>query len=306
MDILIVGGSRFVGRHITEAAVAGGHRTWLANRGETTTDTFGGQGLLRIDRDAGDLAALADRSFDAVIDVSAYVPAVVEALHDALGDVGRYVFVSTVSVYEPAALTERTDEGGALQEPVFDGEISEHYGALKVACEQVATDRWGDALTVVRPGVVAGPHDPTDRFTWWTRHLAEEDRLELPDRRDAADPLAHTQVIDARDLAAFCVHLAEQDVAGRFDATGAPHRLDDFVGEIRAALDSDTEIAWTNDWDADAVPPLVLHEDWGQDGIFSRTSAAAVDAGLRRRPLRETAVDTRAWDLERGRPDLTV
>ena len=306
MDILIVGGSRFVGRHITEAAVAADHRVWLANRGQTTTETFGAEGLLRIDRDAGDLEALAGRSFDAVIDVSAYTPDPVADLHDVLEGADRYLLVSTVSVYEPAGLTEHRDEQGPLLDPVFEGSPSEHYGALKVACEQVAADRWGGRLTVVRPGVVAGPHDPTDRFTWWTRHLADDERIELPDLRSADDAIAQTQVIDARDLGAFCLHLVEQDSAGTFDATGAPHRIDDFASEVRAGVDGDAEVAWSDGFDADTMPPLVLHPDWGQDGIFSRTSAAALDAGLQRRPLRETAADTRTWDVERGLPPLST
>ncbi len=305
MRLLIVGGSRFVGRHLTEAAVAAGHEVVLANRGRTTTETFGAVDRLTIDRDTGDLAALAGTRWDAVADVSAYTPAAVTDLAEVV-EADRYLLVSTVSVYDPGGMAERTEsaplrEAATLDEP----RTMARYGELKVACEQVAADRWGPALVVVRPGIVSGPEDPTDRFTWWTRALAG-DPPPLPDARDQ-----DVQVIDARDLAAFCLALLErEDVEGLgpLDVTGQAQTLDQVVAQVAAAVGGDTgEVAWVPlEEGAADLPPLVLDPSWGQAGIFSRDSAAALAAGLQRRPLADTAADTRAWDLRRGLPPLTA
>lgn len=309
MDILIVGGSSFVGRHITEAAVAADHRVMLANRGRTTTATFGAERLLRIDRDTADLEALRGHTFDAVVDVSAYWPAAVAELHEVLRDSGHHLLVSTISVYDPTGLPQHHDELAPLRPAVHDPAERgrELYGELKVACEEVAADRWGDDLAIVRPGIVAGPHDHTDRFTWWTRHLAEDEHLTLP-LHDPSDASGSVQVVDARDLAAFVLRLVEERVAGIFDATGESHRLEDFVAAVGTGVGASPDVRWVDveELEPDTLPPLVLHPSWGQAGLFDRTSSAALATGLVRRPVSETARDTRAWDLRRGRPDLVT
>lgn len=303
MRLLILGGTRFVGRHITEAAVSAGHEVILANRGRTSTDTLGTAGRVTIDRDTGDLAGLADTRWDAVVDVSAYTPAHVADLADAI-TAERYLLVSTVSVYDPAGMADPA-ESAPLREPAAPDESRsmDRYGELKVACEQVAEQRWGDARVIVRPGIVAGPHDPTDRFTWWTRALATTPPPPLPDARDQ-----DVQVIDARDLAAFCLHLLSGDRTGPLDVTGEPVPLAGMVEAVAGAVDADpSAVSWVpvEEHEGD-LPPLVLDPAWGQAGIFSRSSEAARAAGLERRPLAVTAADTRAWDVDRGLPELTT
>ncbi len=308
MRILILGGTRFVGRHITEACVAAAHEVWLGNRGRTTPDTYGAAGRLRIDRDRGDLDALRDEAFDAVLDVSAYVPRHVHEVAAAIGGLDRYLLISSVSAYDAAHLSVSNDEATPLLAPRHDTEDAsgEAYGALKAACEQVAADRFGDRSVIVRPGVVAGPHDPTDRFTWWTRQFAGDDPVALPDRREAGPLHDDVQVVDARDLAAFCLRLAATSAGGAFDVTGHVRRTADFAHEVRSGVGGTAEVDWVaaGDWSPDHLPPLLLHPSWNQDGLFSRTSARARAAGLVTRPVSETAADTRAWDLARGSPPL--
>ncbi|WP_370328147.1 NAD-dependent epimerase/dehydratase family protein [Euzebya sp.] len=308
MRLLVVGGSKFVGRHVVEAAVADGHEVWLANRGETTTETFGAAGRLTIDRATDDLGALGGEAFDAVIDVSAYIPRHVTALHDVLGDrVGWYLLVSTVSVYDAAAMADDPTESAPRQLAEHDTEevTSETYGPLKVACEEAAHQRWDDRLTVVRPGIVAGPHDHTDRFTWWVRHLATTRPTPLPDRRDQP-----VQVIDARDLAAFCLRLVADRTRGSFDATGEVLTLEALVDAVLDGVGgvTDEPVRWVDPsrWGEISLPPLVLDPSWGQDALFQRDSVAAPAAGLTRRPVSVTAEDTRAWDVAIGQPSLAA
>lgn len=310
MRILILGGTRFVGRHLTQA-LAADHEVWLANRGRTTTELFGAAGRFDIDRGHHtDLSALEGQRFDAVLDVSAYVPAQVARLADRLADgVQRYLLVSTVSVYDPGHVGEDPTETAILNLAIRDStEVTgETYGGLKVACEEEAADAWGDRLTVVRPGIVAGPHDHTDRLTWWVRQLGTSDETPLPDRR--SQPV---QAIDARDLAAFCRRLLEDDRAGTFDATGEAWDLAALVDEVVAVVGA----AWTGNvggatwvapdrWGEVPLPPLVLDDD-ALHPMFQRASAKAVEAGLVRRPIRQTLTDLQAWDVERGQPPLAA
>ena len=241
MRILIIGGTRFVGRHIVESAVAHGHQVTLLHRGTSGDDPFPHCEHLHLDRD-GDLSVLSDRSFEAVIDVSAYVPRQVNSLADALGDrAGRYLFISTVSVYDLPAETP-FDENGALtavpSDPTTEDVTEETYGGLKVLCERAARERFGDRLTIVRPTYVVGPFDYTHRFTYWVERLARGGEVLAPAPSDA-----WLQIIDARDQATFVVRLLEDDVDGTAlplwdesgEESGAPALPD---AALAAGLDS--------------------------------------------------------------------
>ena len=214
MRILIIGGTRFVGHAMAEAALEAGHDVTLLHR--NATDELPGATHLLADRN-GDLSVLADGRWDATIDVCAYLPGQVAALHDALGDRGgHHVFVSTVSVYADQDAPGADEDAALLPEssPETREVTGETYGPLKVACERVARERWGDdGLTIIRPTYVVGPRDATARYPWWVLHAARGGRMILPGPADA--PM---QCIDARDMGAWTIRLVEDRTTGVFTA----------------------------------------------------------------------------------------
>jgi nucleoside-diphosphate-sugar epimerase len=289
MRILILGGTQFLGRHTVDVALARGHEVTLFNRGQTRPELFTDVEKLRGDRDT-DLSALDGRSFDAVVDTSGYVPRLVQQTLDALGDVGHYTFVSTISVYAShAAPPTESSPVAELKEPTE--EWREAYGELKVLCERAVLGRFPDAF-VPRPGLIVGPWDPTNRFTYWVTRFADGGRVLVP-----APPDASVQWIDARDLAAWIVRAAETGLAGTYNAVDRPTTRADFV----AALDGDAEVVWV---DGDFLAehdvgewmelPLWFH-DPAYAGLLSVDPRAAFAAGLETRPLAETVRDTLAW-----------
>lgn len=281
MSVLVLGGTAFVGRAIVDELLARGHQPTLLTRGRTGADLFPGVPRITGDR-SGPLEPLGD--WDAVVDVSNYVPRQVEQAAEALGAVGRYLLISTVSVY---AL-----DGSVLPELRDTEEITgETYGRLKVACENDAAARYGDRLTVVRPGIVAGPHDVTDRFTYWARRAPQGGRIAVTGRLDQP-----VQVVDSRDLANLCVQLLEDDRPGTFDAVGPADPVT--LGELVSTCADGAEHELV-ELPADPVLPLVL-PDPALDPAFRRGRAEAEAAGLTSTPLLQTARDTRAWDKGRG------
>ena len=296
MRILVVGGTRFVGRHIVDAALAAEHDVTLLHRGRSGDDLFPEAEHLHADRD-GDLALLARREFDATIDTSAYLPAQVRSLAAALGGRGgRYLVISSTSVYaEPDG--PGFDEESRTVEPAADDvdEVTnDTYGPLKVAIERLARETFGPGATIVRPTYVIGPWDYTRRFTSWVQRIAEGGEVLAPG--DPDDPI---QVIDGRDLGAFCVRLVEDDVAGTFHAVSPepPYSFGDLLADITAvAGPSGTTLTWAaQDWllaqgEADATIPL-----WGGGdpwiGANAASPAAARAAGLPVRPVRQTVAE---------------
>ena len=216
MKLLVLGGTKFLGRAVVEAALAGAHEVTLFNRGTTNADLYPEAEKLRGDR-TQDLSALAGRRWDAVIDVAGYVPAVVRASAEQLRDSGRYVFISSISVYPD--FDEPRAEGDATLE-LGEGSIDElaadysNYGALKVLCEEAVEDVFGERSLIVRPGLIVGPHDPTGRFTYWPHRLARGGEILAP-----APPERRTQFIDVRDLATWIVEATERGLAGTYNAT---------------------------------------------------------------------------------------
>jgi len=293
MRILVLGGTQFLGRHVVDAALEHDHELTLFNRGQTRPELFPGVEKLRGDRD-GDLAALAGRDFDAVVDTSGYVPRVVSQTIDALGDVGHYTFVSSISVYADVS-TPPTESSPLreLKEPTEDWR--EAYGELKVLCENVVRERFPQAF-VPRPGLIVGPWDPTGRFTYWPARLADGGRALAPLPRDA-----DAQVIDVRDLAAWIVRAAEDGLAGTYNAVDRPMTRETLLETCRSVAGADAELVW--------VDPDFLNEHsvgewmelplWLYDpdfrGMLSVDPAAAFAAGLEARPLEETARDTLEW-----------
>ena len=305
MKLLVLGGTKFLGRHVVEAALARGDEVTIFTRGQTNPDLFPEVEKLRGDRD-GNLGALEGRTWDAVIDPSCYVPRVARMSGELLRDaVDRYVFVSTVSVY--GDFSKPIDEStplAELEDPATE-EVMEHYGALKAACERVFDELYGDRVTHVRAGLIVGPHDPTDRFTYWPRRLAEGGDVLAP-----GDPDAPVQFVDARDLAAFMLLLAERGPGGPINSTGPAQKLT--MRELFERMDGDFTLHWVADQtllDAGVEPWMQLPlwmpgEEWA--GLLEVDVSKALAAGLTFRPVEETSRDTLAWSLEAGEQRETL
>jgi 2'-hydroxyisoflavone reductase len=300
MRLLILGGTRFLGRHAAAAALARGWDVTLFNRGIEDAQAFPEAEHLRGDRD-GDLSALAGREWDAVIDTSGYVPRVVRASAEALeGSVGRYVFVSSASVYadpswpglaEGATLT-------VLDDPASE-DVGAHYDGLKALCERVVRDVYGERATCVRPGLIVGPHDPTNRLTYWVTRIAAAGRVLAPEPRDQP-----VQVIDARDLAEWMLDLAEGPAPGALNAVGDVSTMERLLEAVKAVTGSDAELAWLPEWtlvdagvEAWSDLPLWLAPGANPDfaGFLSMDNALAKQHGLRLRPLEDTIRATSEW-----------
>jgi 2'-hydroxyisoflavone reductase len=306
MRILIIGGTAFVGRHITAAALDAGHDVTLFHRGSTGADLFPAATHLTGDRDE-DLSALASGNWDATIDVCAYFPRQVRSLASALGGRGgAYVFISSVSAYS-SSVPPNYDESAPLA-TIEDAEATEvtneNYGGLKVACEHVSTELFGPDTTIIRPTYVIGPYDRSYRFTWWVDRLARGGTVLAPG--DPDDPI---QVIDARDQASFVVSLLERSVTGTFH-TVSPAPPFGF-GQMLAAIAAEvappgTQLTWVpSDFlvargvDGAALP-LWAEGEGDAANMSSASPAAAYAAGLTPRPLRATVADIRAEDRVPG------
>jgi 2'-hydroxyisoflavone reductase len=302
MRILMIGGTAFVGRHMAAAALDAGHDVTLFHRGKTGTDLLPQATHLIGDRDE-DMSALADGSWDATIDVCAYFPRQVRSLATALrGRGGAYVFISSVSAYSPS-VPPNYDESAPLadlDDPDATLVTNENYGGLKVACEQVSTELFGAGNTIIRPTYVIGPYDRTYRFTWWVDRLARGGTVLAPGAPE--DPI---QLIDARDQAAFVVSLLERSITGTFHTVdpAPPFGFGQMLEAIAAEVaPPGTRLTWVGSEfllehgvDGGALPLWAGGE--GDGANMSKASpAAALAAGLRPRPLRQTIADIRAED----------
>ncbi|HET7568065.1 MAG TPA: NAD-dependent epimerase/dehydratase family protein [Gaiellaceae bacterium] len=310
MRLLVLGGTKFLGRAAVEAALARGHEPTLFNRGETNPELFPEAERIQGDL-AGDLAAFSGREWDAAIDLDpTQLPRLTRRRADALRDAaGRYVFVSTISVYADPSVP--VGEDSPLLEPpdpepdAFEPEL---YGGLKVGSERAVADVFGDRCAIARPGLIVGPHDPSDRFTYWPRRLAEGGDVLAP-----GDPDAPLQLVDVRDLGAWLVQVAESAAGGVMNATGHVRTLRETLETVSAAVGSDARLVWTDEQrilDAGVQPwtelPLWI-PGTDADGLMRADVTRALAAGLAFRPLEETARDTLAWSREAGpqRPTLT-
>jgi 2'-hydroxyisoflavone reductase len=302
MRILVLGGTSFVGRAIVADALDHGAEVTLFSRGRTGADLFAGVPRRAGDRDVGDYAALRDGSWDAVADVSGYVPRHVSQAMDALGDrVGRYLFISTHAVYAQSGVGPGATEDTPRRPPVRDTEElrEDTYGPLKVACEDDVAARYGTRATIVRPGKVAGPHDWQPGLTNWVRRAARGGRVAL-----GGDPGQPVQLIDSRALARLVVQLLADGRPGAFHAVGPaePTTMAGLIATCAQVAGTRVEIVPVA---PDARPgrfPLVrARAQWPTQ---QRDPARARAAGLPATPLAVTAADVLAWDRERGQPPL--
>lgn len=303
MDILVLGGTRFVGRHIVEAALARGHKVTTFTRGKS--DLIPGALALVGDRDTN-LEPLKGRSWDAVIDTSGYVPRIVRQSAELLaGHTQFYAFISTISVYKDTAEPVSEDSGlQTLSDPLVEQVSGETYGGLKVLCEAVVRETYPGRSSILRPTLVVGPHDPTDRFTYWVRRFREGGKVLLPGK-----PEQVFQVIDARDLARFTLHTVEQHISGTFNVVAPPYTWGHLVEALQEATGRRTEPVWADEaWLLEQkVTPWADLPAWipasGDDaGLMRIQPTRALATGLTLSPLSQTVADTVAWDASRSEP----
>lgn len=301
MKILIIGGTKFLGRHLVDAARAAGHEVTLFNRGKTNPALFPDVETITGDREQ-DMEKLSGREWDAVIDVAGYLPRIVRLSAEALKDsVRRYIFISSISVYADNRKIgiDESYPVGKLQDESVEEITGETYGPLKALAEKAVQDMYGDRALIVRPGLIVGPYDPTDRFTYWPMRVKRGGDMITPDR-----PQTPIQIIDVRDLSEFIVKLIEDNASGVYNATGPDYELmmGEFLDACKRVAGSVAAFHWASaEFLAEhGVQPWsdmpVWIPDTEEDAGFSRIDVSrAIDAGLTFRPLEDTIRDTIAW-----------
>jgi 2'-hydroxyisoflavone reductase len=309
MRILILGGTGFIGPHEVRYALSRGHQVTIFNRGKQQITWPGPVEELLGDRNTGDLKALEGREWDVCIDNPTTLPKWVRDAGQVLaGKVRQYIFISTISVYAKND-TPNADETAALvpypgKDPYAETSDTMRstpvlYGSLKALSEQQAEALFPGMATIIRPGLIVGPGDETDRFTYWPVRIDHGGEVLAPG--DGADPV---QYIDARDLAEWTIRMAEQGTMGVFNATGPARRetMRQMLDGIRAAVHADTHFTWVSDGflDDNNVSPWMDMPVWvpghgDTAGFAQRNIARAHAAGLTYRPLAVTARDTLAW-----------
>ena len=307
MKILVLGGTKFLGRYLVDACLAAGHEVMLFNRGKTNPKLFPGLETIIGDREH-DVEKLAGRHWEAVFDVAGYLPRIVGLSAEALkASVRKYVYISSISVYSNFSKVgiNESDPVGKLEDESVEEITGETYGPLKALCEKRVQEIYGDRALIIRPGLIVGPHDPTDRFTYWPMRVKRGGDLIAPDK-----PQTPIQIIDVRDLSAFILRLVEENASGIYNATG-PDRELTMGGLLEASRRVSGSLA-TVHWAS--VDFLNEHEvapwsdmpawipDTEEDAGFSRVDISkAVQGGLKFRPLEDTIRDTIQW--AETRPD---
>ncbi|MBU9711772.1 NAD-dependent epimerase/dehydratase family protein [Evansella tamaricis] len=308
MKLLIIGGTKFLGRHLTDIAVARGHDVTLFNRGKSNPDIFPTIETINGDRNE-DLHLLEGREWDAVIDPSGYLPTSVKKSAQMLAkSVKHYTFISSISVYNDFNQTDidETAEVSPWEQGTEEVLTGETYGPLKVLCEKVVQDSFPEHSLIIRPGLIVGPHDPTDRFTYWPLRIYEGGEVLAP-----GNPNANVQFIDVRDLSEWILNMIEEQKSGTYNATGPDRdlKMEEFLNEcvdVASEKGIGVNLTWVNEeflLDNEAgywiELPLWIPEKEKKAGMLSTNCKKALREGLTFRPLKETIRDTIAWDLER-------
>lgn len=296
MKILILGGTKFVGRHLVDAARTRGHEITLFHRGKTNPELFPDIEHLLGDRDGG-LAPLAGRMWDCAIDTCGYVPRLVRASTSILeGCVIHYTFISSLSVYKEFGAPNQDELApvGTIEDPTTEEITGESYGPLKVLCEHAAEEAFPGGVLNVRCGVIVGPHDPTDRFTYWVDRMARGGDVLAPGRPDAK-----VQFIDGRDLAAWILDRLEVQTTGTYNVTGpdSPLPLASMLEACRAVGGSEARLHWVSDafLEAEKVTPWSEMPFYAPDLDQTFDCGRARAIGLRHRPVEEIVRDTLSW-----------
>ena len=316
MKILIIGGTKFLGRHLVDAALKNDHEVTLFNRGRKYSDEkIETVEQIHGDRNA-DLEKLGDRNWDAVIDTCGYLPQTVKAAAEFLADkVKQYVFISSASVYpetpEPnydeTTRTAKLDEEQQKAVEKIDPKseltgaiLGENYGALKKLCEEAAEKTMPNRVLNVRAGMIVGAFDPTDRFTYWVMRVAKGGEVLAPGK-----PENLVQLIDARDLSEWIIKMIEENTTGSFNVTGKPFKLDfgKMLDAMKTATDAQAKFVWVDEeflvenkvspW---GEMPFYLPESAEQmRGFLAMNVDKALAQNLKFRPLRDTILDVLTW-----------
>jgi 2'-hydroxyisoflavone reductase len=303
MDLLILGGTAFLGRHLVEIALERGHTITLFNRGRTNPALFPQVETVQGDR-ALSLDALADRQWDVVIDTSGYHPKYVRASAQLLApNIGRYLFISTISVYSDLT-TPYPDENAPvarLDDPGSAEVSNETYGPLKTHCEDVVQELYGARSLVIRPGLIVGPHDPTDRFTYWAVRAQRGGEILAPE-----GPNVHVQYIDVRDLAAWTLDAAAAELGGIYNATGpaTPTTIGQLLDTCRQVTGVPSTVTWVSPQflATHEVAPFIEMPLWVPSevaGLLTVDCRRAIAAGLSFRPVEKTIRATLDWHTSR-------
>src|SRR5205085_6581574 len=301
LKLLVLGGTKFLGRHLVASALARGDEVTLFNRGQTNPDIFPEVEKLRGERDGG-LGAVGGRRWAAAVDTSACVPRVARASAELLaGAADFYVFTSSMSVY--ADFREPNDEGSplaTLEDESVEEVAGETYGALKALCERAVEETMPGRVLVARAGLIVGPFDPTRRFTYWTERVARGGEVLAP-----APPDRQVQFVDARDLSEWILRMCDARRAGVFNACGPDYTLTmgHFLEGCREATSSDARFTWVGEqfllekgvepWAG--LPLWIPESDEKHRRFLAENCDKAFRAGLTFRPLAETVRDTLAW-----------
>ena len=303
MKILLIGGPKFVGYHLIEAALAQGHELTLFNRGKTNADRFPDLERIVGDRDGG-LDALSGRSWDAVVDTCGYFPRLVKESAERLADaVGHYTFISTISVYSDIA-APGINEGfplSTLEDESIEEVRPDTYGPLKVLCEQAAEVAMPGRVFNMRPGLIVGPHDLTDRFTYWAVRPSLGGQVLAPDSPDY-----RFQILDARDMAEWNIRMIEANQTGVYNATGpqAGHAMGEYLQRAAAVAGTKPDVHWVPEAYLleQEVGPFVEMPLWvpkAAQGMMAVDVSKAMQAGLTFRPIESTLGDTLEWHQSR-------
>ncbi|SMO74277.1 SDR family oxidoreductase [Melghirimyces algeriensis] len=316
MNILIIGGTRFLGRYITQEAQKRNHKVTLFNRGQENPDLFPEVETIVGDRYT-DIQCLGDREWDCVIDTFGFVPwAIAPSIRYLKNRTRHYIFISSQSVYSdftkinidehsPVA-TLPAEKVAELEREGYGPTYGKHYGAMKFLCEQLLEQEMPQKVLHVRPGLIVGPHDYADRFSYWVNRVSQGGDILAP-----GHPEQPIQIIDVRDLASWMIHMIESRQTGVYNVTGpqSPLTMGSILEECRRITNSEAVISWVNETfllEKNIQPwtelPLWLPEKSGLGnddpppiGLFRINISRALQQGLSFRPLSETIYDTWQW-----------
>ncbi|MEM7031103.1 MAG: NAD-dependent epimerase/dehydratase family protein [Chloroflexota bacterium] len=309
MNLLILGGTAFLGRHLVDAALRLGHTITLFNRGKTNANLYPQIETLIGDRSTGDLQALKGRRWDAVIDTCGYVPRIVaESVALLAPNIQHYTFISTCSVYadmNEVGITEDSDTV-TLDDPSVEDVSGETYGGLKYLCERAVKQVLPQQTLIIRPGLIVGPYDGSDRFTYWPHRVAQGEEILAPDH-----PNRLVQIIDARDLAEWTLRLVADQIKGIFNAVGpkSPLTIGNLLNTCLEEINVDAKLTWVDEafLIENEVGPYVELPLWlpkAFEGLAQVSHTKALQHGLTFRPLATTIRDTYAW--HRKKPDTAT